>query len=191
MKHIITLVLAIATAFGLVGCNAIGQNQATIEEGAGNAWVLFKLAKVDPSPAGSVEQQVLVSTMGRIESDLVSFGKGVLTANELGYVNSLLANEKLLVPTNANPQVVDQITSLINIFAQNVVNGSNGTVTPTQALAQGVIANAVLGIKNGVQYYEGKWSASNPGTWPVPPTPPTASLRNHINSASYYELAMR
>ncbi len=169
-----TIILAIAAVLGLTGCNTIGQNQATIEEGVGDAWVLYKGDKIDSTAAGTAAQQAFVSTMGRVESDLKAFGTGTLTANELGYVNALLASEKLLVPSNVSPNVENQLTQLINIFSQNVINGSNGTVTPAQALAQGVIANAILGMKNGISSEEGKWSLSNPGVWPVPPTPPTA-----------------
>ncbi len=188
------LVLALTALLALTGCNAIGNQTATVEEGAGDAWVLYKGDQIDTGASGTAAQQSFVSTMGRVESDLKSFGSGTLTANELGYVNALLASEKLLVPSNVNPNVENQLTQLINIFSTNVVNGSNGTVTPTQALAAGAIANAILGMKNGIGSEEGKWALTNPGVWPVPPTPPSALNRAvplHTAALPWQAIAMR
>ena len=188
------LVLALTALLALTGCNAIGNQTATVEEGVGDAWVLYKGDQIAAGSAGTEAQQQFVFTMGRVESDLKAFGAGTLTANELGYVNALLASEKLLVPSNVNPNVENQLTQLINIFSQNVINGSNGTVTPAQALAQGAIANAIVGMKTGISAEEGKWALTNPGVWPIPPTPPSALNRTvpiHTSALPWETIALR
>lgn len=170
--------IALIAVFALlsIGCNFLGQNQAVIEEGAGNAWAQYKLGQIDPSFAGTAAQQAVVTTMGRLEADLVAFASGTLDPGEQGYINGLLTNEKLLVPTNANPEVIDQLTSLANIFQTNIVAGANGTVTPIEAQAQGAAKNAILGIKAAIKYREGKWALTNPNIWTAPPPPPSAFL---------------
>lgn len=161
------LLLSIATgALALGGCagQVAGVAIASGEQASGDIYANSKLAKVDPSPAGTAAQKQAVSDLGRVGTDLQSFAAGTLSAFELGAVEAQLKSDG--VALSSNTQAIDDINSILNIFAKSVT--ASGLVTPQQALAQGVITNIVSGFATSIQDYEGQWSVSNPGAWTAP-----------------------
>ena len=80
------------------------------------------------------------------------------------------------VALSNNSAAVQQITSILNIFAHNVA-GPNGTVLPAQAQVQAAIANITSGFSISEATYEGSWSVSNPGAWPAP-TPTSTQIQS-------------
>jgi hypothetical protein len=138
------------------------------EKAAGDIFANTLLQKVDTSPAGLVAQKAAVADLTRVGADLKAFGAGTLTPYELGNIRGQLAADKIAV--SANSEAVNDVTSILNIFAQSVT-GVNGLVLPAQSQVQGTIANAVAGLNASIQTYEGQWNATNPGAWPAPASP--------------------
>jgi hypothetical protein len=171
MKYHIRILLAFLGCFSLVfvtGCatQAGGIAIASGEQGIGALYANSKLAKVDPSPAGTAAQKAAVADLQRVSTDLSAFVAGKLTFGELGAVEAQLQADK--VALSSNTAAVSDITSILNIFAQNLGSGANGVVLPQQAIASQVVADVNLGVTNAVNTFEGRWSITNPTVWTVP-----------------------
>jgi hypothetical protein len=143
------------------GC--VGGFTASSQVEVGDAFATYELGKV--SPTDTVAQKAAVLTLQRVSSDLLAFTNGTLTQQELGSVTETLNEQKLSI--SGNTKAVDQLNNLLNIFQTQIVVGPGGAVTPTSALEAGVITNAKAGIDKSIQYFEGKWSVSNPSGWPT------------------------
>ena len=156
----------------LTGCatTAGGLAAAGGEQAAGDVYANTKLAKIDGSPAGTAAQKAAVADFTRIGTDLQALTAGTLTPYEQGNIEAQLKLDGLAF--SSNTQVVDDINSIVNIFA-HAVTSVNGLVLPAQSVAQGTAANIASGINLSVQDYEGQWNVTNPGVWP----PPAAKAR--------------
>ena len=166
MKKLIGLIGLIAGALALSGCATLGNGVATGEVEAGNAYTIAKLNKLDGSPAGYAAQKQAVADFQRVGADLQSFAAGKLGAYELGNVLDQLKADKVALSNNQG--AVDQISTLLNLFSQQVNALPNGAVSPQVALAQGVVTNVIAGFNVAILYEEGKWGRQNPAGWPAP-----------------------
>ena len=166
MKVIIkSFLIAIAICAGGFGLSLLLAGCATA---AGDVFANALLNKVDSSSAGLTAQKTAVADLNQVGVDLKAFAAGTLTPYELGNIRGKLSNDKIAV--SANSEAVNDVTSILNIFAQSVA-GVNGLVLPAQSQVQNTIANAVAGLNASIQTYEGQWNATNPGAWPAPTTP--------------------
>jgi hypothetical protein len=174
IKSFLIAIAICAGGFGLslllAGCatTAGGIAIAGGEKAAGDVFANALLNKVDSSSAGLTAQKTAVADLNQVGVDLKAFAAGTLTPYELGNIRGKLSNDKIAV--SANSEAVNDVTSILNIFAQSVA-GVNGLVLPAQSQVQNTIANAVAGLNASIQTYEGQWNATNPGAWPAPTTP--------------------
>lgn len=168
-KHLFLPLAALACALliSLSGCatTAGGIVIAGAEQAGGDVYANAKLASIDGMAAGLAAQKAAVADMTRLGTDLKSFAAGTLSSYELGNIEAQLKADGLAL--SSNTAAVNQIASILNIFAQSV-SGVNGLVLPAQAQAEGAIANVVSGVNLAIQNYEGQWNVTNPGAWPAP-----------------------
>lgn len=158
---------AAALLVSMSGCatTAGGIAIAAGEKATGDVYANAKLASIDPSTNGTAAQTAAIADLARVGADLKAFAAGSLSPYELGNVEAQLKKDGLAL--SSNTAAVNQITSILNIFAQSVT-GVNGLVLPAQAQVQASIANIVAGVNVAIQNYEGQWNVTNPGVWPAP-----------------------
>jgi hypothetical protein len=168
-KNLFVLAGALALAAFSTGCATTTGVQIGVASGtqaAGDIYANTKLDKIDKTPAGTAAQQAGVADLVRVGTDLKAFAAGTLSNYELGAIEEQLHKDGVALSNNTD--ALNQINSVLNIFAHAVTSVS-GLVLPAQSQLQGGIANLVSGFQVSIDTHEGRWSVTNPAAWNLNP----------------------